>query len=206
MLIVGINGSPHKNDNTAFLLTRVMNQVLTMGARIATLQAQELLASQATPYCIACSNPCNGKCYRNTQLMDAFELITRADGLVLASPVFFGTVSAQLKGLFDKSRKLRQERGLYNTVGCGIAVGASRFGGQETTLRAIHDIMLVHGMIIVGDGYADADCGHHGTAAQRPAVEDTYALQRADLMARRLMEVCCSTRSIRQDTEDIVNE
>lgn len=202
MLIVGINGSPRKGGSSAFLLSRIMNQVSTMGARTAVLQAQDVLASQTVAYCTACSAPCNGMCYSNTPLANAFQLMAQADGLVLASPVYFGTVSAQLKALFDKSRRLRQEKGLYNTVGCGIAVGAARFGGQETTLRAIHDIMLVHGMIIVGDGYAGADCGHHGVAAQRPAEEDASALQRIDLMARRLMEVCHSTISLRQVAAD----
>jgi len=36
-------------------------------------------------------------------------------------------------------------------------------------MKALHDIMLVHGMTIVGDGYVGDDCGHHGVCAQQPA-------------------------------------
>ena len=43
-----------------------------------------------------------------------------------------------------------------------------RFGGQETTIKAIHDLMLVQGLIIVGDGHRDFDSGHQGACAQRP--------------------------------------
>jgi multimeric flavodoxin WrbA len=77
-------------------------------------------------------------------------------------------------------------------------VGGSRYGGQETTLRALHDIMLIHGMIVVGDGFADADCGHHGVCAHRPAVEDEAAHKRCDILARRVVEVCRATASLRQ--------
>lgn len=47
-----------------------------------------------------------------------------------------------------------------------------------------------------GDGHAGADCGHHGVCAQRPACEDLSARQRADILARRLVEVCQATASL----------
>ena len=47
------------------------------------------------------------------------------------------------ESFFDKTRKLRGEKALYNKVGAGITVGASKYGGQETTIKALHDIMLV---------------------------------------------------------------
>ena len=39
---------------------------------------------------------------------------------------------------------------LKNKVGGGIAVGLGRSGGQETTLRTMHDFFLTHDMIVVG--------------------------------------------------------
>jgi len=82
-------------------------------------------------------------------------------------------------------------------VGGALAVGSARFGGQETTLRAIHDIMLCHGMTVVGDGFHDADCGHHGGCAQSPSSEDARGLDRAAILARRVYEVADATRLIR---------
>jgi len=71
-----------------------------------------------------------------------------------------------------------------------VTVGGARFGGQETTMKALHDIMLVHGMTIVGDGYVGDDCGHHGVCAQQPADKDEFAIKRAKILGRRLVDVC----------------
>lgn len=198
MLIIGLNGSPQKNGNTKELLEKVLSKAKSLGAETVILEIPKLLHSARQPFCTACSNPCSGQCFRDTALEESFELLKKADGIVLGSPVFFGTISGQLKAFFDKTRKLRGEKGLYNTVGAGVTVGTSRFGGQETTMRALHDIMLVHGMIIVGDGYLEDDCGHHGVCAQKPAGEDFSALRRAEILGKRLVEVCKDTESLRR--------
>lgn len=197
MLIVGLNGSPNKNGGTRFLLDKVLETARSMGAETAVIDVGEVLNTSKHVFCTACSSPCTAVCYKGTPLEEAFELMKKADGLVLGSPVYFGSVSAQLKALFDKSRKQRGEKAFYNKVAAGVTTGASRFGGQETTLKAMHDMMLVQGMIIVGDGYVEADMGHHGACAQKPAEKDENAAARAAILGRRLFEVCQATRAIR---------
>lgn len=196
-LIVAINGSPRDDGNTAYLLQQTIDECTKAGATTELLQCQYLLKKQKNPYCIACSSPCTGKCYKDSELQKAYDLISKADGIIVGSPVYFGTVSAQLKSFWDKTRKLRTEKKLLNIVGGAITCGGSRFGGQETTLRAIHDMFLVQGMIIVGDGYYENDCGHMGAAAQRPANEDNNAIERSRILARRIVEVAEATRALR---------
>ena len=198
LLIIAINGSPNCDGNTSFLLQQALEECGTRGADTEFLFCREILKDQKNPFCVACSSPCTGKCYKNKELANAYGLISRADGLILGSPVYFGTVSAQLKAFFDKSRALRTEKKLLNVVGGAITSGASRFGGQETTIRAMHDIMLVHGMIIVGDGYHEDDCGHMGAAAQRPAQEDENAIQRSRIMGKRIFELARATSALRK--------
>lgn len=57
--------------------------------------------------------------------------------------------------------------------------------------------MLIQGMIIVGDGHQDFDCGHHGVCAQQPSMNDSNAIDRARIMARRIVEVAEATQSLR---------
>ena len=198
LLIVAINGSPNSEGNTSLLLQQALEECAIRGADTQLLNCREVFKDQRNPFCIACSSPCTGKCYKNKELANAYELISRADGLILGSPVYFGTISAQLKTFFDKSRVLRTEKKLLNVVGGAITSGASRFGGQETTIRAMHDIMLVQGMIIIGDGYHEDDCGHMGAAAQRPAQEDENAIQRSRIMGKRIVEVAQTTSKLRK--------
>lgn len=196
MMIVGIDGSANGNGSTRFLLDEVLTAAESSGARTVVLHAGTLLAEAGNPFCNVCSVPCTGACFRGTRLSEGFDLMRAADGVVLASPVHFGTVSAQLKAFFDKTRFLRNDRALYGKIGAGVTVGAARFGGQETTLRALHDMMLIHGMTLVGDGVSDVDCGHHGVCGQRPASSDEFAIQHARMMGKRVYEACAE-RAIR---------
>lgn len=197
MYIAGLNGSPNKDGNTAFLVKKVLEECEKAGAETVLLDMGKIMGEQKSPFCTVCSTPCTGICYKGTRLEEAFEILRKADGIVIGSPVYFGSVSAQLKAMFDKTRKVRVNKWLYNKVGLGVSVGTSRFGGQEATLKAMHDMMLVNGMIIVGDGFIDDDCGHHGVCAQRPASGDENAVKRAVISAKRLIEVCRATEGIR---------
>lgn len=197
MKIIGLNGSPNKNGNTKFLLKMVIEKCEELGAEVEILEVAEIMSALKNSFCVVCSNPCAGICYTGTKLEEAFKKIKQADAVILASPVYFGTISAQLKSFFDKSRKIRAEKGLYNKIGAGITTGTTKYGGQETTIKALHDIMLVHGMMVVGDGYRDADCGHHGVSGQRPSDEDEYAIKRTEILAKRLVEVCEATMGLR---------
>ena len=196
MLIIGLNGSPNKNGNTKYLLNRILDKCKD-SAETVMIDIAEVLSTQRNNFCVVCSNPCAGICYSGTKLEEVYELLKKADGIIFGSPVYFGTVSAQIKAFFDKSRRLRGQKGLYNVVAAGVTSGASQYGGQETTLKALHDIMLVQGMIIVGDGYIDDDCGHHGVCSRKPSEEDEFAIKRADILAKRLLEVCLATKDLR---------
>ncbi|MFZ5645423.1 MAG: flavodoxin family protein [Bacillota bacterium] len=197
MLIVALNGSPNKNGNTATMLKAACSEIESLGGEHVFVQVSELMSDVKHPFCMACSNPCTGRCYAGTRLEETYSLLARADGIIIGSPVYFCTVSGQMKAFWDKTRILRKNKTLLNTVGGALAVGGARFGGQETTLRAIHDIMLCHGMTVVGDGYHDADCGHHGGCAQSPSADDADGLKRVAVLARRVYEVADATRIIR---------
>lgn len=197
MFIVGINGSPNKKGNTAFMLKTALEAAEAAGARTAVIHVADSLAGTGQPFCVYCSMPCDARCYRGTPLAEALQILREADGILVGSPVYFGTVSAQLKSFWDKTRLLRSEKSLLNVVGGVLAVGASRFGGQETTVRAIQDMMFCQGMIVVGDGHLDDDAGHQGACAQRPSASDVVGLKRCRILARRIVEVAQATVGLR---------
>lgn len=197
MLIVAINGSPHAQGNTALMLRAALEEVTAAGAEGYFIQVSELLPKAKVPYCIVCTNPCEGKCYHNTPLEEAYEILRRCDGIIMGSPVYFCTVSAQLKAFWDKTRSLRKDKALLNVVGGALSVGAGRFGGQETTLRAMQDMMFCQGMTVVGDGFDGHDVGHLGACAQRFGEDNPDGLKRTRILARRVLEVAQATASLR---------
>lgn len=196
-LIIGLNGSPDKNGNTSVLLAEAIKVCSELGTDTELIQCREALKDLKNPFCINCQSPCQARCAEGKPLEKALQSLGKADGLIIGSPVYFGTVSGQLKAFWDKTRSLRTNKRLLNVVGGAVSVGASSYGGQETAVQAIHHMMLVQGMIIVGDGYVEDDCGHLGAMAKRPSAEDQNALQRVRILAKRVVEVARVTRGVR---------
>lgn len=189
MYILALNGSPRKNSNVSFLLNQVLDKCAEMGATTEEVYVADSLETAKFPFCVVCSNPCSGVCYKGTGLEKLFEKMKKADVLLLGSPVYFGSMSAQLKALFDKTRRLRGEKAFVGKP-CGfVAVGASRFGGQEATLAAMHAVALVQGMTILGTGHTEVDAGHLGISSQQPAIDDEFAKSRCKSLALRIMEM-----------------
>lgn len=189
MKVVAINGSPHKNGNVSFMLNYIGEKLNRLGVEFKVISAMEAVLSAKTPFCTACSSPCSRVCFEGTKLEKAYEDLVKADFVILASPVYFGTVSAQLKAFFDKTRWIRGNKLLINKPGAAVSVGASKYGGQETTIRAIHDIMLVQGMSIIGDGSFEGGAGHNGVAASLPIKDDHNAFERANALVERILSM-----------------
>lgn len=83
-----------------------------------------------------------------------------SDALVVGSPVYFGGMAAELKKVLDDFLKVRRQ--MEGKVGAAFATSAHPSGGKETTILAIHQAMLIYGMIVMGDPL-DAG-GHYGVA------------------------------------------
>ncbi|MCK8815945.1 flavodoxin family protein [Natroniella sulfidigena] len=189
MKIIGVNGSPHQDGNTALMLTKALEGAKNEGAEVELINIATALEELEVPFCEHCSSPCAKVCYQGTLVEDYLELLGAADGVIIGSPVYFGTVSGQLKSFWDLTRALRSEKSLTNTVGGALAVGASRFGGQETTVRALQDMMMVQGMIVVGDGTVEDGAGHQGACGQMEVKIDQQAQQQAMVLGKRVARV-----------------
>ncbi len=81
-----------------------------------------------------------------------------SDAIVAGSPVYFGSMAAELKDVFDGFVGLRKK--MENKIGAAFATSGDGSGGKETTVFSIIQAMLIYGMIIVGDPM-DAT-GHYG--------------------------------------------
>jgi multimeric flavodoxin WrbA len=121
-----------------------------------------------------------------TRILTALQ---KADGVIVASPVYFGCVSAQLKAVFDRTIPLRRQGlKLKDKVGCAISVGGARNGGQEKAIEAIHSWMHIQGMIVVGDD------SHFGGIAVRPAAEDRIGRKTVVSSANKLCDLLERTK------------
>jgi len=88
------------------------------------------------------------------------EDFVTSDGIIAGSPVYFGTMAAELKEVFDKYVGIRRK--MEDKIGAAFATSADPSGGKETTIFSIIQALLIYGMIIAGDPL-DAT-GHYGIA------------------------------------------
>lgn len=81
------------------------------------------------------------------------------DGIIMGSPVYYGTMAAELKQLIDESVCYHGK--LAGKVGGAFASSGAPHGGNETTIVDILRVWLVHGMVVIGEAMAD----HYGPVA-----------------------------------------
>ena len=75
--------------------------------------------------------------------------LQKADGIILGSPNYYGTMASEMKTFLDRSVQLHGK--LEGKVGAAFASGGTMGGGVETTVLDLVKALLIHGMIIQGD-------------------------------------------------------
>jgi len=102
-----------------------------------------------------------------------------SDGIIAGSPVYFGTMAAEMKIVFDKFITIRKR--MEDKFGAAFTTSHNPTGGKETTMLSIIQAFLIYGMIIVGDPMEAG--GHYGVACEGAPDEQT-ALYGAQLGKR----------------------
>ncbi len=149
MHILGLNGSPRKKGNTQFLLSAFLNEAERVGARTRSIRVVEHNIGPCKEL-IVCEK--KGFCPIDDDMKhEIYPLLRDTDVIVLASPVFFYNVSAQLKALIDRCQTLwarkyrlkltdpaRKFRKGY-LLATGATQGRNLFEGMKLTAQYFFD-------------------------------------------------------------------
>lgn len=103
------------------------------------------------------------------------------DAIIIGSPTYYGQPSAAVKDLIDRSVKFQGK--MSGKVGGAFTSSGNLGGGNETTVLAILEAMLIHGMVV--QGTADGD--HYGpVSVGKP---DNRASEECRALGRRVTEL-----------------
>ncbi len=156
-MILGICGSPRRQA-TEHVLERALSMLEDDGleTEFFTVRGKNISPCRHCDYCLR-----NKECVLKDDMFPLYELLRRATGIIIATPVYNGGVSAQTKAIMDRCRALGAEDydSLRGKVGMGIAVGGDRCGGQEPALMQIHTFYILNGVIPVSGGSFGANLG-----------------------------------------------
>ena len=107
----------------------------------------------------------------------------KSDGVIAGSPVYFGSMAAELKKVFDEFVGIRKQ--MEGKVGAVFATSGHHTGGKETTMMSIIQCMLIYGMVIVGDPMSAT--GHYGVACV--GAPDRETEENAEKLGKRVAEI-----------------
>ena len=150
--IVAIYGSPRRKGNTALLLDQAVQGAEEAGAAVEKIVLRDLKISPCLEI-YGCRE--TGRCVIQDDFQKVYDLLQQCQGLMLASPIFFYTVSAQTKILMDRCQSLWVKkywieqvpfgRKNYTRKGLFISVGATSgkklFDGALQTVNYFFDVL-----------------------------------------------------------------
>jgi len=146
MRILGINGSPRgEKSMTLKLVKSVLEGANEAGAEVELVD----LCNLNIEYCNACA-VCyrTGKCTKEDDFEELYEKILESNGLVLGSPVYFNSVTAQLKTVIDRLSDAVHCQLLHGKYGCSVATSGCQ--GHQMVAEYMNNILTALGANTVG--------------------------------------------------------
>ncbi|MHA1987169.1 MAG: flavodoxin family protein [Promethearchaeota archaeon] len=158
-LILGICGSPRK-QGTDYALHYALDYAsdkFGFDTEFWSVKNKKITFCTHCDYCIREKKGC----VNNDDLQELYPLLENTKFFLIGTPVFQGTLSGQLKTVFDRTRALvaKNPEIFKNTIGAALAVGGDRNGGQEIAIRSILDFYQQNHIISVSGGAFGANLG-----------------------------------------------
>jgi multimeric flavodoxin WrbA len=196
MKVIAINGSPRKDGNCYHSLSRLGERLGKEGISLEIVQ----VGDKAMHGCIACGS-CGktGKCvFADDLVNETVDRMAEADGIVLASPVYYSGVAGAMKCFADRAFFVAGAAGNLLRHKVGAALVTVRRSGGSSTLDCLNHYLTYSEMIVATSRYWNIV---HGL--QKGEMEkDAEGLQIIDVLADNLAWIL----KMREATKDSIPE
>jgi multimeric flavodoxin WrbA len=176
MKVLIINGSPRPNGNTSIAVREMENVFKEGGVEVETVQ----IGNKDVRGCIACASCAKtGKCVFDDIVNELAPKFEAADGLVVASPVYYASANATLIACLDR---LFYSTHFDKTMKVGASVVCARRGGCSATFDELNKYFTIAGMPIASSQYWNSIHGRE----QGQADMDEEGKQTMRVLARNM--------------------
>lgn len=155
--ILGICGSPRKQA-TEYVLSEALNfmKERSYETELFTVRGKKIEPCKHCDYCLR-----KKECLIKDDMYDLYPLLKDYQGIIIATPVYNGGVTAQIKAIMDRTRAAAAAdiNFLKHKVGMAITVGGDRVGGQELAIQQIMTFCILNGAIPVSGGPFGSNLG-----------------------------------------------
>ncbi|GLC30287.1 flavodoxin family protein [Clostridium omnivorum] len=153
MKVIAINGSAKKDGNTSIIIEAIFSELKKAGIETETIS----LANNKISGCVGCGN-CfkskDNKCIFNNDIVnECIEKMIEADGIILASPVYFADVTANMKALLERIGMVSSANGNLFKHKAGASVVAVRRGAATRAFDTMNYFLHYNQMYLVGGTY-----------------------------------------------------
>ncbi len=188
MKMVGLLGSPRAEGTSATIARHLLQTAAALGAETQTFELNRL-TYRGCQACYACKKG-RDDCVLQDDLREVLAAVQAADVVLLASPVYYGDLTSQLKGFIDRSYSYLVPDYLTNPQPSRLSPKKLVFiltqGQPEETMFA--DIFPRYDFFLKWMGFTETSlirvCG---AGPGRDDRVPTQALQQAEVVARRLL-------------------
>ena len=176
MKVLMLNGSPRPGGNTSIALNEMVKVFDSEGVETEVVQ----IGKKDSRGCIACGS-CGekGKCVFDDVVNELAPRFEKADGLVVASPVYYASANATLIACLDR---LFYSTGFDKTMKVGASVVVARRGGLSATFDELNKYFTICGMPVASSQYWNSVHGRE----KGQASEDLEGLQTMRVLARNM--------------------
>jgi multimeric flavodoxin WrbA len=188
MKVIAIIGSPRKNGNTYLLADHTLKAVAEEGLETEIIQLAGMDIRPCSA-CLACKQ--QDACSIKDDLQPVYEKMKGADGIILATPVYFGSCTALLKGLIERTGYLSRFNGDVFKGKVGGPLVVARRAGHNFTLAQLDFWFHITGMIEPGSTYWNIAFGKE----KGEVTQDKEGLQTAWTFGKNLASILNKTRN-----------
>ena len=149
--VFAVNGSPHKDGNTARMLNTVLEVCGSAGLETEFFHA----GGRTVKGCAACGG-CGrhtGRCATDDWVNEVYKKMVEADAILLGSPTYFSDLTPEMKAVVDRCGYISRRDNMSLSRKIGAAVAVARRAGAIHTLDSIQHFFLINDMIVPGSSY-----------------------------------------------------